>query len=318
MRILLISDINWESVHGTILEIIKNKISTIKPSLVLMAGDVIGEGCLNIHDVDFLDLLQFLDKEKINTFFIQGNHDEVPAYESLLRDIKGLQYIKEISNKIVEFNNIKILGIPFSFTNKITNLRQINKIYPEKVDIILAHSKYGRRIWLFELQSKLIITGHFGVQINKIFDKVLVGSDNFPSNYAIIDYETTEMTITYFRKPSGYSITQEENGCRSRIVQIPTDKEYVSQAKLINGDLVWIIDEHTDKIDMHKCIKIKEDQMYLSLGHLKDSKYVSIAENLITAKKKIFNADLNIQKEIKDDLLRIGVEKTHIKEYLGI
>lgn len=315
MRILLISDINWENVQGTILENIKNKISTIKPSLVLMAGDVISEGH-NIHDADFLDLLQFLDKEKINTFFIQGNHDEVPAYESLVRDIKSLHYIKEISNKIVEFDNIKILGIPFSFTNKLKNLRKINEIYSEQVDIILAHSEYGRRIWLFELQSKLIITGHFGAKFCKIFEKVLVELDHFPYNYAIIDYETTEQTITYFRQPISLVKSKTDFEYRNgkklvRLVPILTDKECVSQAKLINGQLVWEIDEHqVEKRDKH--------QIDFSLEPLKDSEYVSKTENLITAKKKIYDADSNVQKEMIEDLLRIGVMKTQIKEYLGI
>jgi predicted phosphodiesterase len=338
MRILLISDIAWGNENK--LEYIKNKISNIKPSLVLMAGDVIGESS-TIHVVDFLDLLEFLDKEKINTFFIQGNHDEVPAYESLLRDIKSLHYIKEISNKIVEFDGIKILGIPFSFTNKIKNVRKIKEIYPEKVDIILAHSEYGRRIWLFELESKLIISGHFGVQICKIFDKVLVGSDGFPNNYAIIDYENTEMTITYFRQP--FSVVKFEPICIygkdlklipraqmlvdsgrvtleklingnvtiSRRISKITEGEYVSQAKLINGKLVW-------KIDEHRVETRYKDRMDCSVAPLKDSKYVSIAENLITAKKKIYGADSNIQKEIKEDLLRKGIVKTQIKEYLGI
>lgn len=315
MRILLISDIVWENEQGTILENIKNKISKIKPSLVLMAGDVISEG-RNIHNVDFLNLLEFLDKEKINTFFIQGNHDEVPAYESLLRDIKSLHYIKEISNKIVEFNNIKILGIPFSFTNKLENLRKINEIYPTKVDIILAHSEYARRIWLFELQSKLIITGHFGAKFCKIFDKVLVELDLFPYNYAIIDYETTEQTITYFRKPISRVRSKTDfiyrNGVKLvRLVLLLNDKECVSQAKLINGKLVWEIDEHrVGKRDKH--------QIDVPLKPLKDSEYVSKTENLITAKKKIYDADSNVQKEMIEDLLRMGVMKTQIKEYLGI
>ena len=68
MRILLISDINWNNpiikINGKIveqenkLEYIKNKISEIKPSLVLMAGDVISDG-LNIHD-SFCRFFEFI------------------------------------------------------------------------------------------------------------------------------------------------------------------------------------------------------------------------------------------------------------------
>ncbi|MFZ3170067.1 MAG: metallophosphoesterase [Candidatus Methanoperedens sp.] len=337
MRILLFSDISWAHKPKNQLEFIKNKISKIKPSLILIAGDVIGEDKI-IYLVEFLDLLQFLDKEKITTFFIQGNHDEVPDYESLLREIKSLYYIKEISNKIIEFDGIKILGLPYSFTNNLNNVRKINEIYPEQVDIILAHSAYGRRIWLFKLKPKLIITGHYRVQICKIFDTVLVGSDGFPNNYSIIDYEAAELTITYFRKK--ISEVQFKRKCiygeDSKLIQntqmlvdsgiisledlingnmtiyqktsIITEEEYVSQAKLINGKLVWKMDEH----------QVDKGLFRSYLEPLKDSKYGSKAENLITAKKKIYGADLNKQEEIKKDLFRIGIKKTTIKEYLGI
>lgn len=303
MRILSISDIHWESstkeTNGKIveqenkLEFLKNKISKIKPSLVLMAGDVIGDGsCHDIHVGEFLDLLEFLNKEKVHSFFIKGNHDDVPAYESLLRDIEGLTYVKEISNKMVEFNKIKILGIPFSFTHKLNNLRKINETFPEQVDIILAHSEYVRRIWLFDLKSKFIITGHFDEQLCQILDKVLIALGNFPYSYAIIDYETNEQTVTYFRI-SGLK-----------------NKEYISQVKLINGKLVWIIDDYQRSISIGSII--------LSIRpSLKDSKYVSKAENLIKAKNKIVEADINKQKEIIEDLLRIGVLKRQIEEYIG-
>lgn len=320
MRILLISDIGWGNEQENRLEYIKNKISKIKPSLVLMAGDVIGE-CRTIHDADFLDLLEFLDKEKINSFFIQGNHDEVPAYESLLIDIKNLHYIKEISNKIVEFDNIKILGIPFSFTNNLKYLRKINEIYPEQVDIILAHSEYARRIWLFDLKSKFIITGHFENQLCQILDKVLIAVDGFPDNYAIIDYETTELTITFFRRR--FSLVRSadkpelfiKDGLRKfkyRLV-CQYNGECVSQAKLLNGKLVWKRDEHqVGKIDKHRI------DVGLEPLNVKGSKYVSIAENLILAKKKIAKADINEQKEIIENLLKIEIPKTHIEKYLGI
>jgi len=297
MRILLISDIHWENrtinINGKIieqenkLENLKNKISKIKPSLVLFAGDTVCDGsCRDIHVGEFLDLLEFLNKEKVQSFFIKGNHDDVPAYKSLLKDIESLPYVKEISNKIVEFNKIKILGIPFSFTHKLNNLRKINETFPEQVDIILAHSEYVRRIWLFDLKSKFIITGHFDEQLCQILDKVLIALGGFPYSYAIIDYETNEQTITYFRERPTYLFPS--------IFKLGNEA-HVSIAKLINGILVWETDES-----------------------LKDSGYISKAENLILAKKKTANADINKQIEIIEDLLRIGVLKRQIEEYIGI
>lgn len=301
MRILLISDIHWENptinINGkiieqeNILENLKNKVSNIKPSLVLFAGDTICDGsCSYTHVGKFLDLLKFLNKEKIYAFFIKGNHDyerdNGVGYERLLKKIKNLPYVKEISNKIVEFNKIKILGIPFSFTHKLNNLRKINETFPEQVDIILAHSEYVRRIWLFDLKSKFIITGHFDEQLCQILDKVLIALGGFPYSYAIIDYETNEQTITYFRERPTYLFPS--------IFKLGNEA-HVSIAKLINGILVWETDES-----------------------LKDSGYISKAENLILAKKKTANADINKQIEIIEDLLRIGVLKRQIEEYIGI
>src|SRR3989344_403500 len=297
MKILLISDILWEDPTQIInikikkqknrLEYFKNKISKIEPSLILFAGDVINDGSCRYEHVDeFLELLKFLEKKKIYSYIIQGNHDEYSNYDKLLKGIGKLSYAEEISNKIVEFNNLKILGVPFSVTNNLKNLRQINEKFP-KVDIVLAHSQYSRRIWLFELKSKFIITGHFDEQLCRIFNKVFIALSHFPTNYAILDYEKHDQTVTYFRTP-----------------QFGENKEYVSQVKLTNHIFVWKMDEYP------------KDNIFL-IKPLKYSKYSIMVENLISAKKRIIEGNVNKQKGIIANLLKLGIPKNHIEEYIG-
>jgi hypothetical protein len=159
--------------------------------------------------------------------------------------------------------------------------------------------------------------------------------DHSPNNYAIIDYETSELTITYLRKTfSTVRVPIPENelldipdtirkrlnnkeGLRIfRLVGLPNKKESISQAKLINGKLVWKIDEH--QVEGPLQLVRAQGAFCMIPRSLKDSKYESLAENLITAKNKIYDTGLNINKDIKEDLLNKGVLKTHIKDYLGI
>lgn len=249
MKILLVSDICWETYldirtgqptcwHSSGKNIISENISSpkfieekilkINPSLILFAGDIISDGSCHLnHTDDLLKLLKSINKNKIYSFLIQGNHDDDIEYKNLLIDSESLQYIKDISGKLEDFNGIKILGIPFSFTHNLKKSRNIENIFPENVDIVLAHSEYVRRIWLLGLKSKFIITGHFDDQLCQIFGKVFIASGGFPLNYVTIDYEIDKQIITYFKIPLVLH-------SHDQMVQ-----ECGYKAILTNGNLLW-------------------------------------------------------------------------------
>lgn len=272
MNILLISDISWER-SG--LKLIKDKILDIRPSLILFAGDIISDGsCSKIHIDELLELLEFLNKNKIHSFIIQGNHDDDINYKKLLYSIEKLSHIKDISNKIAKFNNIKILGIPFSFTHSMRNVRKMSETFPEQVDIVLAHSEKARRIWLFDLNTKIIATGHYDEQLFHIFDKVFIAFGGFPYNYVTVDYDINEQIITYF--------------------SISGNKDRISKARLTNGRLIW-------------------SQNLIRQREYPD--YMSIVENLVSAKKKVIN--IETRRDVIENLLKMKIPKQHIIEYVG-
>lgn len=147
----------------------------------------------NVHE-----LLETINERKIETFFIRANWDNSPNYDQLLKLIKKLSYIKEISEKVEEFRGLKILGLPYSFTNDIKAIRYLSKEFQEPLDLVLAHAEYKRRVWLFHLNAKLVITGHFDRQLCQIQDKLFISLENFPGQYVVIDYKSSRYKIRYF------------------------------------------------------------------------------------------------------------------------
>lgn len=272
MRILTISDILWRL---TSLVELKNLIEKVKPSLVLLAGDLVNDqNNFDIYWKNVYKLLEFLNKCEIQTFFIRGNWDESPYYEGLLKlVIKKLPFIKEISEKVEEFHGLKILGLSHSFTNNLKAIRDLSNKPQEPLDLVLAHSEYKRRIWLFHLNAKLIITGHFDKQLCQIRDKVFISLENFPSQYAVIDYQPTKYKISYF------------DGDMHKTV--------IRKAEFSNGKLAW------------------KDKPFRNRRQ-----YANRIENLMAAKTQLMPRNTKSE-EIINKLLKCGISKRHIEEYVG-
>ncbi len=300
MRILLISDILW---HKDCLEPFKNTISRIKPSLILFAGDLIDGGLIYENYANELDLweeferllsklLRFLNEKKVHSFIVKGNKDYPDhLFDRLGVNFENLSYVEEISNRLVEFNNIRILGIPFSFTHKLKYVKRIDEFFLEEADIVLAHSEYVRRIWLLtKLKTKFIVTGHSGRELCQIFDKFLIVTGLFPYDYAILDYESNEQTITYFT-----TRLLSYNPSYKLKIALDMQNRCVSQAKIIDGRLIWKKDNYG----------------------FKNSKYPKMIESLVLAKKQIVNTDEDKQKQIIADLLEKEILRNHIAEYIG-
>lgn len=203
MRILALSDINWSRTrNGADLQELVALVHHVQPELVLLAGDLVDndkgrnhQKCLPYwHDLGVF--LKILSGEQIHCCFVRGNWDEIAEYEALATS-ESL-YIHEISNKTVTINNLRLLGIPNAATTRKTVMRDLISTYADPVDIVLTHADGVRRMRLFELPTKLIITGHFDNKLSFAAGKALIAFENYPGQYAVIDHESDEILISYF------------------------------------------------------------------------------------------------------------------------
>lgn len=280
MKFFCVSDIYWEHPTIDIVERLRGQIDDIDPDAVLFAGDVIGDGRNEKkHPEEFMEVLSYLESQGVSSFIVQGNNDEVPAYSKLKKEISVLSHATEISKKVVYFEGTKILGVPFSYTNKLGDVRQIGDQFPESYDIVLAHAQKSRRIWLFELDTDLIITGHFSEELCQVKDKVFLSMDSYPEDSAVIK----EDEISYNRFNPGLGV----------------DTTTVS------------IEEETKQIQNRK--RVKESPGFQSLTN---SSYSEQAELLLLAKEEIEQHGKN-EEEVVRRLLARDIPKTHIKEYIG-
>jgi hypothetical protein len=257
MSILCISDIQWEITDENILETLKNEIQDVDPSLVLFGGDVINDGWNSEeHTAEFLELLEYLEELEITSFTIEGNHDEYSNYDAVVERTRELEYAREISGEVAEFNGLQILGIPYSYTHGLRKARQIGEEFPGHYDIVLAHAETSRRIWLLELDAKFIVTGHVSEQLCEILDHIFVSMSTFPSDRVIIDSELDE--LLYRRYSDSFFASQDR---------------YEAEVSVEDGELVWLRDEH------------EEDRV--NLRKLSDSDYPERFEKLISAKRRV-------------------------------
>jgi len=286
MSILCVSDIQWEIPDIDILEMLKTGISDEDPSLVLFAGDVINDGMNSEeHTTEFIKLLEYLEELEIASFTIEGNHDEYSNYEAVVKRTEELEYAREISGEVAEFDSLRVLGIPYSYTYYLRKARQLGDEFSGSYDIVLAHAQTSRRIWLLDLDTRFIVTGHFSEQLCEIQDYVFVSMGSFPSDRVVFRSDLNE--ILYRRHSDSFFASQDM---------------YEAEARVEDAELVWVRDEH------------EEDRV--SLRRLSDSNYPERFEKLISAKKRVQEVDEGEERKIIESLLESGTPKTHIREYI--
>lgn len=286
MEALVISDIQWELPDENALEILKTKIDTTAPSLVLFAGDVINDGMnTEEHKTEFTDLLEYLEELEIASCTIPGNHDEYSNYEAVEDRINDLAYAQEISGEVAEFNGLSVLGIPYSYTHRLGEARQLGDEFSGQYDLVMAHAESRRRIWLFNLDARFIITGHFAEWLFQARDRVFVSMGASPRNTVQVNPESDE--VLYRRRPDSYRATQDR---------------YEAEVELVDGELRWLRDEHEPDV--------------VGLGQLQVSEYPERLERLMSAKEEVEDASEDEEREIIKELLEVGIPKTHIREYI--
>lgn len=190
MRLLALSDIIWRE---TKMEDLIRVVEEAHPALVLLSGD-------QVDDKDFSRITQkecwkrlarflaYLEQQQVRTFFVRGNWDTSPQYEALLAHIAGYQFVEDISERVVEHGGLRVLGVPHRLTTRLTAMRDLLHRFPDPVDVVLAHAEGGRRVWLFRLPTRAILTGHFDTQLCAVAGKLFISTYNFPRQVVTLDW----------------------------------------------------------------------------------------------------------------------------------
>lgn len=212
-NILVLSDLNWKDTTQYLksnkdhIDKYKSLILDHNPELVLFAGDLIETGDIGINS--FYELLVFLEEKKIYSAYIWGNHDFQNDIEKFDSKISNLNMCYDINGKEIELCGIKILGLSFKDTNSKRVLKKtIEKERGAKFDILLTHCENKRRPYLFNFNSKLIITGHFDRKLfrfnnstylslpNDSIDRVNYSTIRYPFEISY-QYRKTKISLEY-------------------------------------------------------------------------------------------------------------------------
>ncbi len=251
MNILVLSDLNWEShlrsmTESEVLSFDPSRISIPRyqriyrylqivederADLVLFAGDITGDGsCGHGFHHAFNLLLTFLERKKIPSLFISGNHDDPKYYNQVVAFSESLQYSQDINNKKVEIGGLSILGIPYSCSKFKKKLKTLIEANQEPYDIVLAHAQLKRRIRLFDIPTRYIFTGHYDRKLCAHRKTIFVALDNdsHEVSFAVLKINQKESNSIHFKiKPTPevvFSLTENCDqlieGKRNSIVKI--------------------------------------------------------------------------------------------------
>jgi len=187
------------------LEDYKYIVSSIQPDLIFLAGDVFHEGQSKEDLLELLELFRFINQKTIQCYLIEGNWEK-EHYTEILREIKSFDFVEDISNREVEYQGLKILGINFAYATRIGICKKLPQLFPNKYDFVLTHAPENRRIWFFDLDTKYVITGHSGADLGKVENKIYITNDYTPEFYFTIDYfSSLDQKITCFRKNQSFA-----------------------------------------------------------------------------------------------------------------
>lgn len=280
-RILAMSDLNWTK-SGTSVQLLTDLINRIKPDLVLLAGDTVDNDkgktqakCPTCWQ-ELGKFLDFLEESKIQCYVVRGNWDEKQDYSDLMQ--RPYAHIAEISEKLVEFRGLKILGIPHDRTTTKADFYAALQSHPEPVDILLTHADGTRRMMLFEHPARLIITGHYDEKVSIVRGRAFVSFSQFPNQYGVINYGPDDIHIAYRYNE------------RFRIQ--PEDTFY--EVHLRNGAPTW---------------NSKQAQ-------LQGEQYARQMEGLLSLKEREPHLDPLEKREAIQLLVSLGVSKAQIVEHI--
>ncbi|MBQ2962755.1 metallophosphoesterase [Methanobrevibacter sp.] len=136
MNIAHLSDVHFGSIrHKEIINDIRDKINQIPCDLAIISGDLADGSCVVEED----DFLAFRDVN-VPIIFTSGNHDYYPGIENVHKACRKAGIIV-LDNEGMEFKDLNIFGIPFSFDNvDLVGADELKSFIKEdKVNIINFH-----------------------------------------------------------------------------------------------------------------------------------------------------------------------------------
>ena len=136
VNIVHLSDVHFGSIrHSKIIKAICDKINEINCDLVVISGDL-ADGSSVVEEDDFLDFKGV----NVPIIFTSGNHDYYPGIENVYNACRKAGIII-LENEGMEFKDLNIFGIPFSFGNvDIVGIDELKSfILQDKVNIINFH-----------------------------------------------------------------------------------------------------------------------------------------------------------------------------------
>ncbi len=159
VKLIHISDIHIGSIRNKkLLQDIVKKINSTEADLVVISGDL-ADGTCPIGDESFLP---FKDS-KVPIIFTPGNHDLYPGIENVINAAKTAN-IKVLSNEVIDFKGLQIIGLPFSFEESTTygsnnDTLDFHNIEVEKPTVLINHLPVNWDNYL-KLGIDLQLSGH--------------------------------------------------------------------------------------------------------------------------------------------------------------
>ena len=345
MKILVGSDICWESgIYSDTSEnskkylIEKRKyisqnfkkiqkvISTENPDLLLLLGDIISDGsCSFTHEKLLAKLLKEIN---INTLLIRGNHDYSPEWEYFLNEIKTNEKVINLQADMATLDSLNFLGVPYEITHSKVKLRELlNKNY--NVDFVLAHVEGSRRIWLTDIKTRIIISGHFGYGYFFTPGKNLMFfTGNFPFTYLIFEIGDTNKINVYLRSLDEYHPIDIE-------YDIDLEQKYVHILDRLSNNRISDINNFLDRIDkiylegeekrttthngyyigkeQNHYITYNEFEIYqIEKNRLNKEKYYSNLKKM----KELYCNDKITKEELGIMKVKYGIFQKHIDDYV--
>lgn len=293
-------------------------ITEEKPELVLIAGDVTGDGsCGHGFHTAFFYLLSLLELSQIATCFIQGDNDLVTYYSAVMDNIGQFNYVKEISDQKTTHKGLRILGLPYETTAQKSLLNDsLSKYSEESFDIILSHSPLKRRTFLMGMDYKYLVTGHFDNKVFPLENKVFISLSNDSSviNYSTITKgkETDTIHYKFSKQPQRLSIDY-------KLECITTKKGFLYEDGLeVNGIPVPIMEYENMSLPRSSYEKDK-NALALSIKFLRGQAY----KNSLMMMHRIKSGEINSSKKLLKDKMSKNItanhklSKTMLLDFLG-
>lgn len=291
-----------------------NLIKDEKPILVLFSGDLTGDGsCGHGFQNAFFYLLCLLELSEIPTFFIQGDNDLKVYYSQIKDTLSVFSYVKEISNRIIHHGGITILGIPFQTSNNKKQLKKLIEENEETIDIVLSHCELKRRTSMFEMDTKIIITGHFDNKLASINDKLFLSFSNDSSsiiNYGTLSFSSDQSVVSY------HIVNRIKNSKLSVIEDISILQKSQSSGLIYIDGMVIDITEFENLTLPSSDYEKDKNALALAIKYLRGQNYSLVIQQLIDSRAEADYEKLNSLRK-HNITAKHTLSKSMILDYLG-